>query len=104
MKRPEQEWRTCKRELARLQAATAGPKEERLLPSVVGRQKHDQLELAMSLSREALSCQMVRSAGWYIRRFKLKNIQADVRFIRNSAAISFMNNPEVHIDRLTGCP
>ena len=36
--------------------------------------------------------------GW----FKLKNIQADARSIRASAAVNFMNNPKIHIDRVTG--
>jgi hypothetical protein len=36
--------------------------------------------------------------GW----FKLKNVVADARFIRASAAVNFMNNPKVHIDRVTG--
>lgn len=38
------------------------------------------------------------SAGW----FKLKNVQADARSIRASAAINFMNNPKVYIDRVSG--
>lgn len=36
--------------------------------------------------------------GW----FKLKNVVADARSIRASAAINFMNNPKVFIDRVTG--
>lgn len=36
--------------------------------------------------------------GW----FKLKNVQADARSIRASAAINFINNPKVFIDRVTG--
>ncbi len=36
--------------------------------------------------------------GW----FKLKNVQADARSIRAKAAVNFMNNPNVFIDRLTG--
>ena len=38
------------------------------------------------------------NAGW----FKLKNVAADARSIRASAAINFMNNPKVLIDRVTG--
>jgi hypothetical protein len=38
------------------------------------------------------------SDGW----FKLKNVQADARSIRASAAVNFANNPKVHIDRVTG--
>ena len=37
-------------------------------------------------------------AGW----FKLKNVVADARSIRASAAVNFMNNPKVFIDRVTG--
>jgi hypothetical protein len=37
-------------------------------------------------------------AGW----FKLKNVVADSRSIRANAAINFMSNPKVYIDRLTG--
>jgi hypothetical protein len=37
-------------------------------------------------------------AGW----FKLKDVHADARAIRASAAINFMNNPKVYIDRVTG--
>ena len=37
-------------------------------------------------------------AGW----FKLKNVVADARTIRGSAAVNFMNNPKVLIDRVTG--
>lgn len=36
--------------------------------------------------------------GW----FKLKDVEADERSIRASAAVNFMNNPKVHIDRVTG--
>ena len=36
--------------------------------------------------------------GW----FKLKNVQADARSIRASAAVNVMNNPKVFIDRVTG--
>lgn len=36
--------------------------------------------------------------GW----FKLKDIRADDRSIRAKAAVNFMNNPNVHIDRVTG--
>lgn len=36
--------------------------------------------------------------GW----FKLKNVQADARSIRASAAVNFMNNPKIFIDRVTG--
>ena len=36
--------------------------------------------------------------GW----FKLKNVQADARSIKASAAINFINNPKVYIDRMTG--
>jgi hypothetical protein len=39
-----------------------------------------------------------RSSGW----FKLKNVQADARSIHASAAINFMNNPKVYIDRVSG--
>jgi hypothetical protein len=38
------------------------------------------------------------SDGW----FKLKNVQVDARTIRASAAVNFMNNPKVYIDRVTG--
>jgi hypothetical protein len=38
------------------------------------------------------------SDGW----FKLKNVKVDERSIRASAAINFMNNPKVYIDRVTG--
>jgi hypothetical protein len=38
------------------------------------------------------------SDGW----FKLKDVKADVRSIRASAAVNFMNNPKVYVDRLTG--
>jgi hypothetical protein len=38
------------------------------------------------------------SDGW----FKLKNVKADARTIRASAAVNFMNNPKVYIDRVTG--
>ena len=36
--------------------------------------------------------------GW----FKLKKVVSDDRTISASAAVNFMNNPKVHIDRLTG--
>jgi hypothetical protein len=36
--------------------------------------------------------------GW----FKLKNVVADERSIHASAAVNFMNNPKVYIDRVTG--
>lgn len=36
--------------------------------------------------------------GW----FKLKNVVADARSIRAKAAVNFINNPNVHIDRVTG--
>jgi hypothetical protein len=36
--------------------------------------------------------------GW----FKLKNVVADSRSIRAKAAVNFMNNPNVFIDRVTG--
>ena len=36
--------------------------------------------------------------GW----FKLKNVKVDARTIRASAAVNFMNNPKVYIDRVTG--
>jgi hypothetical protein len=36
--------------------------------------------------------------GW----FKLKNIIADARSVKASAAVNFMNNPKVFIDRVTG--
>ncbi|MFL6758699.1 hypothetical protein [Sphingomonas sp.] len=38
------------------------------------------------------------SDGW----FKLKNVKADERSIHASAAVNFMNNPKVYIDRVTG--
>ena len=38
------------------------------------------------------------SGGW----FKLKNVTADERTISASVAVNFMNNPKVHIDRVTG--
>lgn len=38
------------------------------------------------------------SDGW----FKLKNVQVDARSIRASAAINFMSNPKIYIDRMTG--
>ena len=38
------------------------------------------------------------AAGW----FKLKDVVVDARFIRASAAINFMNNPKIYIDRVTG--
>ena len=36
--------------------------------------------------------------GW----FKLKNVVADARSIHASAAVNFLNNPKVYIDRVTG--
>lgn len=36
--------------------------------------------------------------GW----FKLKNVVADARSIDASASVNFVNNPKVHIDRVTG--
>lgn len=36
--------------------------------------------------------------GW----FKLKGVKADDRSIRASAAVNLINNPKVHIDRVTG--
>jgi hypothetical protein len=36
--------------------------------------------------------------GW----FKLKNVKVDARTIRASAAVNFMNNPKVYVDRMTG--
>jgi hypothetical protein len=36
--------------------------------------------------------------GW----FKLKNVVADARSIRASAAVNFINNPKIYIDRVTG--
>lgn len=36
--------------------------------------------------------------GW----FKLKNVVADARSTEASASVNFMNNPKVHIDRVTG--
>lgn len=36
--------------------------------------------------------------GW----FKLKDVAADARSIRAKAAVNFMNNPNVFIDRVTG--
>ena len=36
--------------------------------------------------------------GW----FKLKNVIFDSRSIRASAAVNVMNNPKIHIDRVTG--
>lgn len=38
------------------------------------------------------------SDGW----FKLKNVVADARSIHASAAVNFINNPKVYIDRVTG--
>ena len=38
------------------------------------------------------------NGGW----FKLKNVVADERSISASASVNFMNNPKVHIDRVTG--
>lgn len=37
-------------------------------------------------------------AGW----FKLRNVQVTQRAITASAAINFMSNPKIHIDRVTG--
>lgn len=37
-------------------------------------------------------------AGW----FKLKNVVATDRTITASAAVNLLNNPKVHIDRVTG--
>src|SRR6185312_4205002 len=36
--------------------------------------------------------------GW----FKLKDVKVDARTIRASAAVNFMNNPKIYIDRVTG--
>lgn len=36
--------------------------------------------------------------GW----FKFKNVQTDARSIRGSAAVALLNNPKIHIDRVTG--
>ena len=36
--------------------------------------------------------------GW----FKLKDVKVNDRQITASAAVNFMNNPKVHIDRMTG--
>jgi hypothetical protein len=36
--------------------------------------------------------------GW----FKLKNVTVDDRSIKASAAVNFMNNPKVYVDRVTG--
>ena len=36
--------------------------------------------------------------GW----FKLKDVRIDDRSIKASAAVNFMNNPKVYVDRLTG--
>jgi hypothetical protein len=36
--------------------------------------------------------------GW----FKLKDVRVDDRSIKASAAVNFMNNPKVYVDRLTG--
>ena len=36
--------------------------------------------------------------GW----FKLKNVKVDARSIHASAAVNFMNNPKIYIDRVTG--
>lgn len=36
--------------------------------------------------------------GW----FKLKDVRVDDRSIRASAAVNFMNNPKVYVDRVTG--
>ncbi|HUQ46798.1 MAG TPA: hypothetical protein VM053_00995 [Gemmatimonadaceae bacterium] len=38
------------------------------------------------------------SDGW----FKLKNVVVDARSIKASAAVNFINNPKVYIDRVTG--
>lgn len=38
------------------------------------------------------------NAGW----FKLKNVVADARSIKAKAAVNFINNPNVLIDRVTG--
>jgi hypothetical protein len=38
------------------------------------------------------------TGGW----FKLKDVVADARSIRAKAAVNFMNNPNVFIDRVTG--
>ncbi len=38
------------------------------------------------------------SEGW----FKLKDVKVTDRAITASAAVNFLNNPKVHIDRLTG--
>jgi hypothetical protein len=38
------------------------------------------------------------SDGW----FKLKDVKVTDRAITASAAVNFINNPKVHIDRLTG--
>jgi hypothetical protein len=38
------------------------------------------------------------SDGW----FKLKDVRADARSIKASAAVNFINNPKVYIDRVTG--
>lgn len=38
------------------------------------------------------------SDGW----FKLKDVKVTDRAITASAAVNFMNNPKVHIDRMTG--
>jgi hypothetical protein len=38
------------------------------------------------------------AGGW----FKLKNVVADARAIHANAAVNFMNNPKVYIDRVTG--
>jgi hypothetical protein len=38
------------------------------------------------------------NSGW----FKLKNVVADARSIRASAAVGLLNNPKVFIDRVTG--
>ena len=36
--------------------------------------------------------------GW----FKLKNVKADARSIRASAAVNIINNPKVYVDHITG--
>lgn len=37
-------------------------------------------------------------AGW----FKIKKLVADERSIKGKAAVNFMNNPNIHIDRVAG--
>jgi hypothetical protein len=36
--------------------------------------------------------------GW----FKLKDVVADARTIKAKAAVNFMNNPNIYVDRMTG--